>query len=286
MQEHAGIKWADRVIAVSSATSRECQWMYSIAEEKITSIGNGVDARRFDIELKPERSERARPVVFFCGRLTMQKGPDILINAIPTVLKAHPRAQFVLAGDGDMRESLEHHVSGLGIRESTRFVGHRNGEQLINLFHQADVVCVPSRNEPFGIVVLEAWSARKPVVVTDTGGPREYVRHDVNGLKIYPTSDSVAWGLRTVLDQPERGRWMGENGRKLVETDYGWEKIARQTERVYDPDATGHYRVPADEDGGTCIDDDSQAEFLHAPSKPMHSDRGLTSCVLTMNHTA
>jgi glycosyltransferase involved in cell wall biosynthesis len=286
MQEHAGIKWADRVIAVSSATSRECQWMYSTAEEKITPIGNGVDARRFDIELKPERSERARPVVFFCGRLTMQKGPDILINAIPTVLKAHPHARFVLAGDGDMRASLEHHVGGLGIGESTRFVGHRNGEQLVDLFHQADVVCVPSRNEPFGIVVLEAWSARKPVVVTDTGGPREYVRHEVNGLKIYPTSDSVAWGVRTVLDQPERGRWMGANGRKLVESDYGWEEIARRTERVYDPDANGRYEMPAHENRDTYIDDNSQAKFLNAPSKQMHSDRGLASCILTMHQTA
>jgi hypothetical protein len=86
-----------------------------------------------------------------------------------------------------------------------------------------------------------------------------------------------------MLDQPERGRWMGENGRKLVESDFGWEEIARRTERVYDADANGRYRVQADEDCGARIDDDSQAELLRVPSELAHRDRGLTSCVLTMS---
>jgi hypothetical protein len=76
-----------------------------------------------------------------------------------------------------------------------------------------------------------------------------------------------------MLDQPERGRWMGENGRKLVEIDYGWEEIARRTETVYDPDASESYRMPADDDRGTCIDDDSRAMFLNAPSTQKLSDR-------------
>ena len=238
--ERAGITWADHIITVSHALKREIQWIYETPEEKVTVIANGVNARRFDIELKPEAS-RSRPTVFFCGRLTMQKGPDLLVDAIPAVLGMHPKAHFVVAGDGDMRQSLEGRVRDLGVAESTRFLGYRNGESLVRLYREADVVCVPSRNEPFGIVVLEAWSARKPVVVTDTGGMGEFVRHENNGLKIYPTSDSVAWGLRSVLDQPERGRWMGENGRKLVETQFGWHDIARRTEVIYDPDAAGQF---------------------------------------------
>jgi hypothetical protein len=66
------------------------------------------------------------------------------------------------------------------------------GLALVHRYHDAGVVCVPSRNEPFGIVVLEAWNTDNPVVITDTGRPGEYVRHENNGLKIYPTSDSIA----------------------------------------------------------------------------------------------
>jgi glycogen(starch) synthase len=87
--------------------------MYAAPDEKLTAIGNGVNSRRFDIELKPDPSDRPRTAVFFCGRLTMQKGPDLLINAIPMVLGVHPRASFVIAGDGDMRHSLMDRVRGL-----------------------------------------------------------------------------------------------------------------------------------------------------------------------------
>jgi glycosyltransferase involved in cell wall biosynthesis len=281
MQEQAGIFWADRVIAVSGAMNREIQWMYAAPQEKVTAIGNGVNAQRFDIELATESHDGRRPTVFFCGRLTMQKGPDLLVNSIPMVLEAHPRASFVFAGDGDMRASLEHRVRGLGVSDCTRFVGHRHGEDLVRLFRRADVVCVPSRNEPFGIVVLEAWSARKAVVVTDTGGPGEYVRHEINGLKIYPTSDSVAWGLRTALDQPERGRWMGENGRKLVETRFGWDEIAHQTEGVYDPDAGTRLFVQDDRySSDIATGNDFCAVSAHAEGDRV-TDRasGLQSCV-------
>jgi glycosyltransferase involved in cell wall biosynthesis len=280
--EGGGIAWADSVITVSHALSRELHWMYQTPDEKLTVIANGVNARRFDIEIKPEIHDRPGPIVFFCGRLTMQKGPDLLVNAIPSVLDAHPDARFVMAGEGDMRASLEDRVRDLAISDSTHFLGYRHGEGLVKLFRQADVVCVPSRNEPFGIVVLEAWSARKPVVVTDTGGPSEYVHHEKNGLKIYPTSDSVAWGLRTVLSQPEHGRWMGENGRKLVETEYGWENIARRTEAIYNPDAAGRYVAEGAEFGEAAIADD---EELSTPgsaavvSGAVEQVGGLRSCV-------
>ncbi len=81
--------------------------------------------------------------------------------------------------------------------------------RLIRLFKLADVVCVPSRNEPFGIVVLEAWSAYKPVVVTQVGGPSEYVWHEVNGLKTEPNpnSDSLGLWVRFFLILSEPAGW-------------------------------------------------------------------------------
>ena len=66
-------------------------------------------------------------------------------------------------------------------------------------------------------VVLEGGSARKPVVVTQIGGPNEYVEHETTGLKIFPTVDSVTWGLSTMFSDFDRARWMGENGRRTVE---------------------------------------------------------------------
>jgi hypothetical protein len=114
-----------------------------------------------------------------------------------------------------------------------RFVGYRSGEELVRLYKLADVVCLPSRNEPFGIVVLEAWSAGKPVVASQNGGPAEYVQHEVNGLKIYPNPESVAWGVGHMLSDLDRARSMGRNGRKTVQERFTWDTITEQMLAVY-----------------------------------------------------
>ena len=85
----------------------------------------------------------------------------------------------------------------------------------------------------FGIVVLEAWSAAKPVAASKNGGPDEFVRHGVNGLKIYASSDSVAWGIGTLFADFEWARWMGRNGRAGVEKEFTWDAIADQVRAVY-----------------------------------------------------
>ena len=125
---------------------------------------------------------------------------------------------------------MAHH---LGVGHALRALGEKRGRELHDLFKACDVVAVPSRNEPFGIVILEAWSAGKPVVVSKNGGPDEYVWHEVNGLKIYPTPDSVAWGLGTLFTNFEWARWMGANGRMAVERAFNWNAIGEQVLGVY-----------------------------------------------------
>ena len=174
------------------------------------------------------------PMVLFSGRMVCQKGPDLLVEAIPSILKFYPRARFVFAGDGEMRAQIEHRARQLGIAHATRFVGFQGNGTLSDLYKSCDVVCVPSRNEPFGIVVLEAWSCGKPVVSTVNGGPDEFVWHEVNGLKVYANPDSIAWGLGTLFTNFEWGRWMGRNGRIGAETAFSWDTIADQVLGVYD----------------------------------------------------
>jgi uncharacterized protein YqgV (UPF0045/DUF77 family) len=214
-------------------------WMYEVPDRKISVVYNGVNPSRFDLATDPGEDKRhygiapLDPTVLFCGRLAWQKGPDLLVEAIPSVLRFYHNAKFIFVGDGDMHRGLEARVRQLGITHATRFLGRCDGEKLIRLFKLADVICVPSRNEPFGIVVLEAWSAYKPVVVTQVGGPSEYVRHEVNGLKTEPNPNSVACGLGTIFSDFERARWMGRNGRKAVDERFTWDMIVEQTLAAY-----------------------------------------------------
>ena len=238
-QERAATYWADRVVAVSGALKNEVSWMYEVPGWKIDVVYNAVNVDHFSGWLDPGEVKRRYgtgpidPMVLFAGRLVDQKGPDILVEAIPMVLHHYPHAKFVFAGDGELRAKCERRTYELGIGHATRFAGHRSGGELQSMFKACDVVCVPSRNEPFGIVVLEAWSAGKPVVATMNGGPNEFVWHEVNGLKIHPTPESVAWGLGTLFTNWDWARWMGENGRRAAEQAFNWDTIGDQMLQAY-----------------------------------------------------
>jgi len=230
---------SDLTIAVSGVVGREYQRLYSIPEGKIAPIYNGVHANRFagKIDVAAERAKydvaADDPMVLFAGRLAWQKGPDILVESVPAVLADHPTAKFVLAGDGEMRSGLEARAHDLGVAGAVRFAGYRRGDDLVNLFKATDLVCVPSRNEPFGIVILEAWAAGKPVVVTHNGGPAEFVNHEIDGLKVYDHAASVRWGIDATLGDPDRARGMGLVGRRRARTEFSWDSIAARTETVY-----------------------------------------------------
>jgi len=128
---------------------------------------------------------------------------------------------------------LEGRSRQLGVSHATRFAGYLNGCALIDLYKASDVVCMPSRNEPFGITALEAWAAGKPVVASQNGGPSEFIWHNVNGLKVHATPESIGWGLGTLFTDFEWARWMGGNGRRAAETAFNWDTIAEKTERCY-----------------------------------------------------
>ena len=238
-QERAAMYWADRVIAVSYHLRDEIMWMYEVPPWKAFTIYNGVTVKNYDRNVDPGAVKRAYhigpmdPTVLFSGRMVYQKGPDLLLEAIPSILKFHPHARFVFAGDGEMRGIVESRAHQLGVAHATRFLGFLSNGILAGLYKAADAVCVPSRNEPFGIVVLEAWSAGKPVVSTVNGGPAEIVWHEVNGLKVHPNPDSIAWGLGTLFTNFEWARWMGRNGRIAVENAFSWDTIADQVLAVY-----------------------------------------------------
>jgi len=237
--ERNGTYCADRVITVSNALKGEIKWIYNIPDWKASVIYNGISYEQFNGFLDPG-GVKARygigpvdPTALFVGRMTLQKGPDLLVEAIPHVLKFHPSAKFILAGEGDMRGQIERRAWQLGVHHACRFYGVFPRQEIIDIYKSVDCVVVPSRNEPFGIVVLEGWAAGKPVLGTMNGGPSELIWHDVTGYKIWPNPDSIAWGIGTLFGNFEHGRWMGANGRKAAETTFSWDTIAEQTIRVY-----------------------------------------------------
>ena len=238
--EREGTYVADRVITVSGYCADEAKFCYEIPNDKIRVIYNGINCEPFDGYIDPAVCRRTYgvgpldPMVLFVGRMSTQKGPDLLLEAIPGILHQRPDAKVVFVGDGDMRGWMEHRARELGISHAVRFPGAMTLDgDLINLYKSTDVVCTPSRNEPFGIVILEAWAAGKPVIVTPNGGPREFVSHDQDGYFVDLSPASVCWGVNNVFKNFEHARWMGERGRVKAAFGFSWDKIADQTEGVY-----------------------------------------------------
>ncbi|NMC61603.1 MAG: glycosyltransferase family 4 protein [SAR324 cluster bacterium] len=240
--EAEGIYCADRVIIVSGVLAEEVKRIYKVPNSKLKTIYNGIHCRRFDTPTDPGHVRRQigvgpmDPTILFVGRLEYQKGPDLLLEAVPELLQRRADAKFVFAGDGTMRWDLERRTNQLGVKHAVRFLGAFNSNragQLVRLFKSTDAVCVPSRNEPFGIVILEAWAAQKPVVATENGGPREIITPGQNGYLVYDNPGSIAWGIHRIFDDFSNAQSMGKQGRVTASKSYNWDNIAEQTESLY-----------------------------------------------------
>jgi glycosyltransferase involved in cell wall biosynthesis len=241
-REISGKEWyggylADRVTTVSASMKREVCWLYRLPEEKVEVVPNAVVAEEFRREVDPERVRgeyglSSGPLVLFPGRLEYQKGPDLLLEAVPRVLERRGETRFAFTGTGSMRGSLEGRARELGVGHAVRFVGFLPLQRYVELLNACDLVCIPSRNEPFGIVLLEAWAAGKPVVATGVGGLDENLENLVEGVKVSPQPDSLAWGINYLLDSPSERERMARNAREKVRQ-FTWSRSADRLLSVY-----------------------------------------------------
>jgi glycosyltransferase involved in cell wall biosynthesis len=223
------------VITVSKHTETEIMWLYGIPEQKIVVIPNGIYPEQYCVPLDPGSVKKRygihplAPLVFFIGRLVYQKGPDLLVDAIPQVLKRRWDVQFIIAGKGDMRHELEERCRMLPVR----FTGYISDEEYLQILNACDVVVIPSRNEPFGLVLTEAWSAERCVVATEVGGLSENIANFIDGIKVPVRADSLAWGISYIIEDPVRIRAMGIAGKRKVLFRFNWKDIGRMMEQVY-----------------------------------------------------
>lgn len=237
--EAAGCHNAHTLIAVSRFLAAELEWLYGVPAGRIQVVPNGVAYHEFDGFINPAVIKRRygiaplAPTVLAAGRMTRQKGMDLLVAAVPMVLASYPDAHFIIAGSGPDKDQVVGKAQALGVTDAIVFLDMLARGAYVDLIRAADIVVLPSRNEPFGIVALEAWAAGKPVVATTAGGPAEFIWHDVNGFLVDATPNGLAHGIGSLLADHDHCRALGANGRRAVETTYQWNQVAAATERVY-----------------------------------------------------
>jgi glycosyltransferase involved in cell wall biosynthesis len=138
-----------------------------------------------------------------------------------------------------MRGSIEQRAWELGVAGSVRFLGFLPYWDFVENLNSCDIVCIPSRNEPFGMVLLEAWAAGKAVVASDMGGLAENIDDGINGLKVGPQPASIADGLIRLLDDPDLSERLAREGRVKLDQ-FTWQESAARLIRVYDKALSAH----------------------------------------------
>jgi phosphatidylinositol alpha-mannosyltransferase len=200
-------------------------------------IPNGIDLERFgDPALRPiEQFDDEKLNILFVGRLEKRKGFKYLLRAFAQVRKAVPQARLMVVGAFD-KEDKEPFV--LYAREhrlrNVRFIGYVSEEDLPRYYRTCHVFCAPSTGfESFGIVLLEAMAAGKPIVASNIDGYRGVLEDGREGLLVHPEDEwLLAKALIRLLKDPALRESMGRQGR-VKATDYSWDKVAQQVLDYY-----------------------------------------------------
>jgi D-inositol-3-phosphate glycosyltransferase len=224
---------ADRLVANTAAEARQLIELYDAEAERVVTVAPGVDLEHF----RPGEASGARTrlgippdavVLLFVGRIQPLKAPDVLLRAAARMLEQDPSLadRLVVAvlggpsGSGLAEpEALQHLARELGIDHLTRFEPPSTNGRLRDWYQAATVVAVPSHNESFGLVALEAQACGTPVVATDVGGLRTTVRDGVSGLLV-PGHAPDAWAAaltRAAIDRPLLSR-----GALAHAADFSW----------------------------------------------------------------
>jgi glycogen synthase len=231
---------SDRVIACSYYMREQIADIFGVEEERVTVIPNGIDADDLQPHDEPElrrlRAEFAGPdqkLVLLIGRLVYEKGFQLALEAMPSLIEAVPGTRFLVAGSGTHERELRKQAADLGLMEHGTFLGWIGDDVLHSLYRLADVCVVPSLYEPFGLVALEAMASDCPCIVADTGGLREIVSHGEVGLR-FRARDSASLGemVERVLTDPElRERLVAEGSEHILRFD--WADVAERTALIY-----------------------------------------------------
>ncbi len=210
-----------------------------IANKPIITIPNGVLLQDYDYNVikDNERHEQVNvqlsgSFVLYVGRLVFYKNLQTVINCFDKVIKEIPSAKLVIVGDGPFRKQLE--SDAIHLEENVVFTGRVSDTEKIRLLHESSFFVFPSLVEGFGIVILEAYTQKKPVLASNVMPLPELVEDGVTGFTIPPFDENM-WSEKIIycLKNIEKTKLMGLKGYEKLTQHYTIERIVDQMEKTY-----------------------------------------------------
>jgi len=256
-EQEEAIRGSDRLIAISDSERELLDLYYPESSRRVRVVGNGIDDTTLARHAAVRRSSAGSAVVLYSGRLVERKGIRELTEAIPRVLAEAPDTRFVIVGGppgvpGEVlaRQWLPGSSEEIeSLCRNVTFTGWLTPDQVAGWYAVADVQVIPSRYEPFGMVVLEGMLYGLALVATAVGGPAEILEPGRTALLV-PARDAAALGdaiLRLVQDADLRHR-LGRAAREDIEARWTWDRRVAEMKKVYSELAAESFLFPWEEE--------------------------------------
>ncbi|MBI3181714.1 MAG: glycosyltransferase family 4 protein [Myxococcales bacterium] len=234
----AAWRWPDRLIAISHAVRDWLIGEMRVPGDRVQAIHYGLEVSQVDRGIEDMRVKWklvGRPIIGALARVEPRKGHDRLIRAMPAIVRRVPGSVLVIAGpdwEGHSAQ-LQALIDALGMRENVRLLGFQS--DVASLLHSIDVFAFATHAEGFGLVLLEAMAASRPVVATRIAPLTEIVEDGVTGFLIDPNrEEGFGERIADLLRSPERAREMGRRGRARVEETFTVHRMVDRTLAAYE----------------------------------------------------
>lgn len=223
------LRFADALIAVSSAVEQESK---AVFKGRLYRIPNGLDLR------SPNGAVRSIPidvenriVITTVSRMTRKKGVHDLVTIALRLLKRYDNLLFLMIGEGPLRKKLENKINELNLAQYFLFTGEVSRSTVLNLLDKSDIFVLPSPREAFGIVILEAFLKKVPVVARNHSGVSDLITHGETGL-LADDDEQMARYIEELIGRPELAASLSTTAHQELHR-YRWQDIAKRVEEVY-----------------------------------------------------
>ncbi|ODS34147.1 MAG: putative glycosyltransferase [Candidatus Scalindua rubra] len=208
-------------------------------KQQLKHIYNGIDIKYYERTMASNLKKRDEFGLskddFICatvGRLVPVKGHTYLIKAIQKVIKVIPKARFLFIGDGELKSELSEEIKSLGLQENIFLLGARR--DIATTLSCINIFLLPSINEGFGMVLIEAMAAKKPVIATNVGGIPEVVIDGKTGILIPPKdTEGFSSAIIKLYNNPELSKRMGLAGYRRTKNIFNIETTVHELEDLY-----------------------------------------------------
>lgn len=235
--ECEALQSARAMLCHDTATADAARTAVPACGERIVSARGLFDPTPFEVDLDPG-AVKARydigpldPIIVYVGDLEERYGPDLILKAMPALLRHHKTARLLIVGDGSQFWPLRVFSRYLLLDHAVHLLGSITGTPCAELIRAADVMVVPSRESTPWWPIQAAWAAGRPVVATHEAA-RGLVEHEKDSVLVYPSENSLVWGVERVLYDAALQKAIGAAGRVKLEQRFGFNALAEQVEEM------------------------------------------------------